>query len=209
MLDDTIIQCNNGGAIQQFDDVEQCGFGGSACRGLVKRYADVVAVNGLDLDVHRGECFGLLGPNGAGKTTSIEIIEGLLAADAGDVEVLGARWETAAHGTAAAHRHPVAGNAARRQAHRRGNPAAVPIVLSRGRRSGRPDRDGRAGSQARHLGREVDVADSASGCPSPVRSLDAPICCFSTSPRPASIRSHDGNCGRCWNGFVPPAARCC
>jgi ABC-2 type transport system ATP-binding protein len=62
------------------------------CRGLVKRYADVVAVDGLDLEVRRGECYGLLGPNGAGKTTSIEILEGLLRPDAGDVEVLGARW---------------------------------------------------------------------------------------------------------------------
>lgn len=64
------------------------------CRGLVKRYADVIAVDRLDLEVHRGECFGLLGPNGAGKTTTIEILEGLLAADAGDVEVLGRRWKT-------------------------------------------------------------------------------------------------------------------
>jgi ABC-2 type transport system ATP-binding protein len=64
------------------------------CRGLVKRYADVTAVDGLDLDVRRGECFGLLGPNGAGKTTSIEILEGLLPADAGDVEILGRRWST-------------------------------------------------------------------------------------------------------------------
>ncbi len=63
------------------------------CRGLIKRYADVTAVDGLDLDVHRGECFGLLGPNGAGKTTSIEILEGLLAADAGEVEVLGRHWD--------------------------------------------------------------------------------------------------------------------
>jgi ABC-2 type transport system ATP-binding protein len=62
------------------------------CSGLVKRYGDVVAVDGLDLDVRAGECFGLLGPNGAGKTTTIEILEGLLAADAGDVEVLGLRW---------------------------------------------------------------------------------------------------------------------
>ena len=62
------------------------------CRGLEKRYGDVVAVAGLDLDVRRGECFGLLGPNGAGKTTTIEILEGLLAADAGEVEVLGMRW---------------------------------------------------------------------------------------------------------------------
>ena len=64
------------------------------CAGLVKRYADVVAVNGLDLEVHTGECFGLLGPNGAGKTTTIEICEGLTARDSGEVEVLGMRWET-------------------------------------------------------------------------------------------------------------------
>ena len=62
------------------------------CRGLVKRYADVVAVDGLDLEIARGECFGLLGPNGAGKTTTIEILEGLNQADAGDVEVLGEHW---------------------------------------------------------------------------------------------------------------------
>jgi ABC-2 type transport system ATP-binding protein len=62
------------------------------CRGLVKRYETVTAVDGLDLDVYAGECFGLLGPNGAGKTTSIEILEGLLTPDAGDVEVLGKRW---------------------------------------------------------------------------------------------------------------------
>ena len=62
------------------------------CRGLQKRYGDVVAVAGLDLEVRRGECFGLLGPNGAGKTTTIEILEGLLDPDAGEVEVLGLRW---------------------------------------------------------------------------------------------------------------------
>ena len=63
------------------------------CSGLVKRYGDVTAVDGLDLQVMRGECFGLLGPNGAGKTTTIEILEGLLHPDAGDVEVLGLRWD--------------------------------------------------------------------------------------------------------------------
>jgi ABC-2 type transport system ATP-binding protein len=63
------------------------------CRGLVKRYEDVVAVDGLDIEVGYGECFGLLGPNGAGKTTPIEILEGLLAQDAGEVEVLGLRWD--------------------------------------------------------------------------------------------------------------------
>jgi ABC-2 type transport system ATP-binding protein len=62
------------------------------CRGLVKRYDDVTAVDGLDLEVRTGECFGLLGPNGAGKTTTVEVLEGLLSPDAGDVEVLGLRW---------------------------------------------------------------------------------------------------------------------
>ncbi len=63
-----------------------------SCRGLVKRYGTVTAVNGLDLEVHAGECFGLLGPNGAGKTTTIEILEGLNTPDAGEVRVLGERW---------------------------------------------------------------------------------------------------------------------
>jgi ABC-2 type transport system ATP-binding protein len=62
------------------------------CRGLVKRYGQLVAVDGLDLEVARGECFGLLGPNGAGKTTTIEILEGLLTANAGEVELLGMHW---------------------------------------------------------------------------------------------------------------------
>jgi ABC-2 type transport system ATP-binding protein len=62
--------------------------------GLKKAYKDVVAVNGLDLEVRTGECFGLLGPNGAGKTTTIEICEGLTQPDSGVVEVLGMRWET-------------------------------------------------------------------------------------------------------------------
>jgi ABC-2 type transport system ATP-binding protein len=61
-------------------------------RNLRKAYQDVVAVDGLDLEVYSGECFGLLGPNGAGKTTTIEICEGLNTPDAGEVVVLGRRW---------------------------------------------------------------------------------------------------------------------
>jgi ABC-2 type transport system ATP-binding protein len=63
-------------------------------RDLKKAYEDVVAVDGLRLDVRIGECFGLLGPNGAGKTTTIEICEGLTTPDSGDVEVLGLHWES-------------------------------------------------------------------------------------------------------------------
>src|ERR1700722_17674212 len=63
-------------------------------RGLRKAFADVVAVDGLDLEVKRGECFGLLGPNGAGKTTTIEICEGLTPPDSGTVELLGFHWDS-------------------------------------------------------------------------------------------------------------------
>jgi ABC-2 type transport system ATP-binding protein len=70
------------------------------CRGLRKIYdvggrkkaPPVVAVDGLDLSIRRGECYGLLGPNGAGKTTTVEILEGLLPPTAGVVELLGLSW---------------------------------------------------------------------------------------------------------------------
>jgi len=66
-------------------------------RGVRKAFADVVAVDGLDLEVKRGECFGLLGPNGAGKTTTIEMCEGLTAPDSGSIDLLGLNWRTGAN----------------------------------------------------------------------------------------------------------------
>ncbi len=68
-----------------------------ACRRLVKRYKDVTAVAGLDLEVRAGECFGLLGPNGAGKTTTVEMLEGLLPRDEGEIEILGMQWDGHEH----------------------------------------------------------------------------------------------------------------
>ena len=65
--------------------------------GLRKYYGDVRAVDGVDIAVPPGECFGLLGPNGAGKTTTIEVCEGLLTPDAGVVELLGLRWDHDEH----------------------------------------------------------------------------------------------------------------
>jgi ABC-2 type transport system ATP-binding protein len=60
-----------------------------AMRGLGKRFGDVIAVKGIDLDVPRGSFFGLVGPNGAGKTTTLSMVTGLLRPDAGQVLVLG------------------------------------------------------------------------------------------------------------------------
>ena len=58
-------------------------------RGLRKVYREVTAVDGIDLDIARGETFALLGPNGAGKTTAVEILEGYRLRTAGEVSVLG------------------------------------------------------------------------------------------------------------------------
>ena len=68
------------------------------CQDLVKTYPGkppVEAVRGIDLEVYASECFGVLGPNGAGKTTTIEILEGLLPATSGKVQVLGKSWKDA------------------------------------------------------------------------------------------------------------------
>ncbi|MET8157962.1 ABC transporter ATP-binding protein [Sphaerisporangium sp. NPDC005289] len=59
-------------------------------RGLTKRYGEVRAVDGIDLDIAAGEVFAILGPNGAGKSTTVEILEGYRKRDAGEVTVLGA-----------------------------------------------------------------------------------------------------------------------
>jgi ABC-2 type transport system ATP-binding protein len=58
-------------------------------RGLVKRYGEVVAVNGVDLTVDAGDVYGYLGPNGAGKTTSLRMMLGLIRPTAGSVRLFG------------------------------------------------------------------------------------------------------------------------
>jgi len=58
-------------------------------QGLVKRYGELAAVDGISLTVEEGQIFGILGPNGAGKTTTLEIVEGIRKADGGTVTILG------------------------------------------------------------------------------------------------------------------------
>ncbi len=60
-------------------------------RGLTKRYGRVLAVDGVDLDVHEGDRYGFLGPNGSGKTTTVRMLLGLVFPTRGEIEVLGHR----------------------------------------------------------------------------------------------------------------------
>ena len=104
-------------------------------RDLHKQYpgrnGPVNAVNGIDLEINLGECFGLLGPNGAGKTTTVEIVEGLNQPSSGEVEVLGMNWASnCGRNTRANRRHP-SGNAASRQGNRSRDRGIVPEFLSK------------------------------------------------------------------------------
>lgn len=54
---------------------------------LAKKFDDLAAVNGLELEIRKGEMFGFLGPNGAGKTTTISMLSGLLEPSAGSIQI--------------------------------------------------------------------------------------------------------------------------
>jgi ABC-2 type transport system ATP-binding protein len=80
---DPTVKIGNGGTPETLEEVV------IRVEGLRKSYGEVVAVNGMNLTVNRGEVFGILGPNGAGKSTTLETIEGLRKPDAGEIEVAG------------------------------------------------------------------------------------------------------------------------
>ena len=177
-------------------------------RGLVKRYGDVTAVDGLDLEVRRGECFGLLGPNGAGKTTTVEILEGLTippparwrcSAGAGPATK---RWLRERLGISLQETHlPERLTWSRRC-------ACSALLRSRARRRGAAEA-GVARGEARRLVSTSSRAGRSSGSPSPARWSAIPSCCSSTSRPPGSIRSRAASCGIWSTAFAPRGARCC
>ena len=96
-----------------------------AAHGLVKTFGDLRAVDGIDLEVRRGEVFGVLGPNGAGKTTMLQMLATLLPMDGGSAEIFGVDVaEVPARGAPAGRRHRAV-RLGRREPHRPREPLAV------------------------------------------------------------------------------------
>src|SRR5580765_1902981 len=81
---------------------------GVRIRGLVKRYGDTIALDGIDLDARPGEILGIAGPNGAGKSTMVKILAGEVGWDSGDIEVDGEPWssEVGSNRVAVVHQEP-------------------------------------------------------------------------------------------------------
>src|SRR6059058_4056608 len=79
----------NGAAATQVGDRDSTRGAAISLRGVVKRFGAIVAVDGLDLEIPTGVCFGLLGPNGAGKSTTMRMLTGQTRPDAGELRLLG------------------------------------------------------------------------------------------------------------------------
>ena len=181
------------------------------CSGLVKRFGDVVAVDGLDLEVRRGECFGLLGPNGAGKTTTIEILEGLTTGRRGRGR--GAR-RALGHRATIARCASASASSCRRRSSTTSCPSRRPSALFRSFCRQRPHRRrgaraGRARGEAQRAGSASSRAGRSSGWRWRAR--------WSAAGPAVSRRAHDGprsavappavGPARC--ATAPTAARCC
>ncbi len=156
-----------------------------------------------------GECFGLLGPNGAGKTTTIEILEGLLAADAGDVEVLGLRWGATIARCASASASSCRRRSSATSCRSRRSCGCSDRSTRAGRTRRRGARAGGAREQAHARGSRSCRADRSSASRLRARSSANPICCSSTSRPPGSIRSRGVSCGRCSSASARAAAPSC
>ena len=163
---------------------------------LRKAYKDVVAVDGLELEVRRGECFGLLGPNGAGKTTTIEICEGLTAADSGEVEMLGMRWDSGRRRSCASGSAFSCRKRSSPKSSRCSRPSGCSAAsTTHGPGAGRSDRAGAAGRESATRAWAAFPAGRSSGWRWRARWWAIPIFCSSTSPPPASIRRRAASFG--------------
>jgi hypothetical protein len=141
-----------------------------ALRDVVKRFGSIVAVDGLNLEVPAGVCFGLLGPNGAGKSTTMRMLTAQALADSGEIEVLGhvlpreskqARMEMGV--VPQLDNLDGLGAAGRRAPGRAGQPA-LPLRSARARRFARrpaPRRSGTRGRPARVRAADVAPGDLA------------------------------------------------
>ena len=170
-------------------------------QGVVKRYGEITAVNGLDLVVPPGICFGLLGPNGAGKSTTMRMLTAQTLADEGTIEVLGyglpgeSKQARMAMGVV-----PQLDNLdvelTCRQILERVR-APVPRATRRAWRGGRPSagdrqpRVPRRHDRPQPVGRHAPPAARRPRADPPARSW-----CCSTSRRSASIRRSARSCGR-------------
>ncbi len=163
-------------------------------RGLTRRFGRTVAVDGVDLDVPRGEVLGFLGPNGAGKSTLIRMLVGLLPPSSGTARVLGTRTAARGREAAPADRLHDAALLALRGPDDRGEPRVRGGDL-RPRRHGEPRahrRDPgrlRARAPGATSGRRRSPAGGSSVSRSLSRRFTGPICWCSTSRPRGSTRS--------------------
>ena len=169
-------------------------------QGLVKKYKDVVALDGLDLEVEEGTVMGLLGPNGAGKTTAVRVLTTLLEPDAGQAEVAGI--DVLRHPKELRRRIGVSGQYAAVDEHLTGfeNLDMVGRLYHLGAR-GEPDPGARAprpvrpGRGARPPGEGLLRRDAATARPGGRPGRPTRRCCSWTSRRPGSTRADGSGCG--------------
>jgi len=168
-------------------------------RDVHKRYGEITAVGGLDLDVPAGTCLGLLGPNGAGKSTTMRMLTAQTIADSGEIEVLGHRLpREAKQARARCGVVPQLNNLDFELTVRQN--LAVFARLYRVPKDEREDAIPRALEMANLAGRADSVVTSSragcdAACSSPAASCTGPSSCSSTNRPSGSTRRCARSCG--------------
>ena len=183
-------------------------------RGLVKRYGDNLALDGIDFEVRAGTVTAVLGPNGAGKTTAVRILTTLTDATAGTATVAG--FDVATQGAEVRRRIGLAAQDATVDHLLTGRENLVMLgelhQLPRKRRGGARRRAARGvlAHRCRRPGRcPATPAACAGASTSPPRWWPIPRCCSSTSRPPVSTRGRAPSCGTCSTPSSTGASRCC